>query len=520
MLKPTLSYESFESLEKWKYQQAILESNQSQETANLDEVKEDIERAISLIVGKYPFFGTFIFRFRILYVPADDPHIQTMATDGKNIFINPAFAASMTDAQTIFVLCHEILHNVMLHFLRADAKEITNHQLWNVAADLEINPMLVDEGLLSADQVKNELHGLYDEKYLDLPAETIYDQLGGKKMPPLPQSLIDKIKKEIEKQKKQGGGSPPPGQNQPGQGQPGKPGHGQPGGSGQGQPGGSGQGQPGEGDGGEGEGSGDGQPGSGQGTFAGEGIGGILTKEQSIQIQKALGVPVETATEKDGEKLLEEAYQNRSKVKSSISRGTGKGLLSRAIERMGKPQINWKNELRRIIGKMVARSEDYFGKKKHLYRGDYLYGDKESEGALKSAVMAVDTSGSMRYDDLKTILTEIHAIIKSKKIRKTEVVYFDDGIQGIDMVKNPPNFDWSKAKGEGGTSFIQPIEHIEKRYKQGKLELAVFCTDGIGDQDRLKKDPKFAKKFIWLIIDNPGWEAPFGKVIYVTTKKT
>lgn len=511
-LIPTLTFESFGNLEKWKGQQALLEAAKSQSAPDLDEVKDDIERSIATIVGMYPFFGAFIYRFRILYVEWNHPHIQTMATDGKNIFINPAFAASLTDAQTTFVLCHEILHNVMVHFLRATAKGVDDHERWNVAADYEINPMLVDEGLLTAAQVKDELHGLYDEKYLDLPAEEIYDRTPSKKMPPLPQWLLDKIKKEIEKQNKQNKGQQQQGQgqSQPGQGQP-QPGQGQPGsGSGEGQ----GQGQPGQGQPGQGSGSG-----SGNGeVFKGEGIGGILTKEQSVQIQKELGVPVEVATEKDGNKLIEEAYQNKQHIKSSTSRGTGKGLLQRAIERMAKPQVNWKNELRRIIGKMTARSEEYFGKKKHLYRGDYLYGDKESEGALKTAVMTVDTSGSMGDDELKAILTEIYDIIKSKKIKKTEIVYFDDGIQGIDIVKNPPHFDWSKAKGGGGTSFIQPIEHIAKRNKQGKLELAVFCTDGYGDQNKLDKNPKFAKKFIWLIIDNPGWEAPFGRVIHINTK--
>jgi hypothetical protein len=254
--------------------------------------------------------------------------------------------------------------------------------------------------------------------------------------------------------------------------------------------------------------------------------GSSPSKKLVSLIHKELGVPVKTGSEAEADKLIKEAMSEAKKLKGGGDRGTGKGLLQRAIERLSKPQVNWKNELRRIVGKITSGSEEYFGKRKHLYRGEYFYGDRDADSdRLKEAVVAVDTSGSIGDDQLVAFLTEITAIIKAKQIKKTEIIYFDYGITGRDIVKNPPKFDIKQAKGGGGTSFIDPMNAIYEKWKKGKLELAVFFTDGYGDQGSaefeaiIKKMKKFERSFIWLVIDNPGFVAPFGKVIHAKAVK-
>lgn len=138
------------------------------------EVMGDIRRCVSKMMGRYPFFGEYIIDMRFLY---DHPEIDTMATDGKNIFINSRFAASLTDEEMLFVLCHEVLHIMLLHHLRMKNKGAEPRK-WNYAADYELNPMLVAEGMLDASHVKDKMKALYDEKYIGKSAETIYDELG------------------------------------------------------------------------------------------------------------------------------------------------------------------------------------------------------------------------------------------------------------------------------------------------------------------------------------------------------
>lgn len=180
-----LKYEAFNKHQKF------VEINESEDRQNdpnnllRKETQDDVSRCVAIIINKFPFFGEFLINCRFLY---DAPGVDTMATDGKNIFVNCRFASKLSDKEMIFVLCHEVLHPIMLHFSRCEKYVGTNlskaeHERWNIAADHEINPMLVDEGLISADEIKKigDVGGLYDEKYKKdgkwMPAEPIYDEV-------------------------------------------------------------------------------------------------------------------------------------------------------------------------------------------------------------------------------------------------------------------------------------------------------------------------------------------------------
>jgi predicted metal-dependent peptidase len=177
-----LKYDAFEKYSRFA---KVNESEDSQDDPNnllRKEVMGDVKRCVSKMMGKYPFFGEYIIDCRFLY---DHPKIDTMATDGKNIYINSRFAATLTDEEMVFILCHEVLHIMLLHVplrmtnLLGSRPDTALARKWNFAADYELNPMLVAEGLLSADHVKNKLKALYDEKYIGKSAETIFNELDG-----------------------------------------------------------------------------------------------------------------------------------------------------------------------------------------------------------------------------------------------------------------------------------------------------------------------------------------------------
>lgn len=173
-----LRYDAFS-----KFQKFVNESEDLQkDPANLlrKEVQGDVSRCVSKLIGMFPFFGEYLLSCRFLY---GHPAVDTMATDGKNIFINELFASKLTDKQMYFILAHEVLHCVLQHHIRMADKlgaKVTSGQglKWNYAADYEINPMLVQEGMITKDEVKNVLKGLYEDKYIGQAAEAIYDALG------------------------------------------------------------------------------------------------------------------------------------------------------------------------------------------------------------------------------------------------------------------------------------------------------------------------------------------------------
>ncbi len=81
--------------------------------------------------------------------------IDTMATNGKNIFVNPKFAAKLTSDETLGVLAHEMLHDAFGHSFVAwghyDRNSGLSPQSWqhlkNVAMDIVVNDAVKSLGL-------------------------------------------------------------------------------------------------------------------------------------------------------------------------------------------------------------------------------------------------------------------------------------------------------------------------------------------------------------------------------------
>jgi predicted metal-dependent peptidase len=69
--------------------------------------------------------------------------IPTAATDGRTIFVNPAFIGGLTTAEQDALLLHEVLHAALLHVPRRGGRD---PKLWNVAADIVVNGMLIKQG--------------------------------------------------------------------------------------------------------------------------------------------------------------------------------------------------------------------------------------------------------------------------------------------------------------------------------------------------------------------------------------
>jgi predicted metal-dependent peptidase len=151
-------------------------------------LKKEIESAKTAIVSQSPLFAPYVHRFFPIYTWV----VDTMATDGTRLFINPEFANELTWEQKIFVLIHEIMHCVLLHMMRIKSRNAIVYtssgkpcSLFNIAGDYEINTIIVDTLNDFNEEFVKKLGGLYDIKYLNQPVEKIYDELK-KNMPAAP----------------------------------------------------------------------------------------------------------------------------------------------------------------------------------------------------------------------------------------------------------------------------------------------------------------------------------------------
>lgn len=115
---------------------------------------------------KSPFLGVLTVGLR--FEETNRPDIDTAATDGVNIFLNPAFIASLSKPELTGLIAHEVLHVAFWHPLRRGNRDPL---LWNIAADYAINIVLKDAGFVLP------AGALIDEKYRNWATEAIYADL-------------------------------------------------------------------------------------------------------------------------------------------------------------------------------------------------------------------------------------------------------------------------------------------------------------------------------------------------------
>lgn len=134
---------------------------------DMEKLIDEQYRAKAALVHIFPWFDGIINKLRVIYTF----HVDTQATDGYNLFVNPQFTYNLDLTGKVFVLAHELIHCLLNH-MRRGAKH--DPEKSNIAADYEVNSYIDDIGLVKP-AVMQKLGALYDKKYSGLGYETIYD---------------------------------------------------------------------------------------------------------------------------------------------------------------------------------------------------------------------------------------------------------------------------------------------------------------------------------------------------------
>ena len=128
---------------------------------------KDLEKKLAtartkLILDK-PFLGALVLRLPMLEAKPD--WCQTTFSDGKTLYYNRQYIEALNPDQTQFALAHETLHCALSHFARRAHRV---KQRWEMACDLAINPILIQDGLTPTPDA------LFLREYEGLSAEEIY----------------------------------------------------------------------------------------------------------------------------------------------------------------------------------------------------------------------------------------------------------------------------------------------------------------------------------------------------------
>lgn len=129
------------------------------------------EKLVTARIGlllKSPFFGNLA--TRLLLVNADS-WCPTAATDGRKFYYNSEFINRLSLRECEFLFGHEVLHVVYDHMGRRGDRE---PRLWNIADDYCVNADLIKHKI--GERI-TKVPLLYNQKYTDMSAEEVYDDL-------------------------------------------------------------------------------------------------------------------------------------------------------------------------------------------------------------------------------------------------------------------------------------------------------------------------------------------------------
>jgi len=407
--------------------------------------KKKIKAAKVSLMKDSPFFSYLVVKLSA----EEEEKVKTMGVNIKGeLLYNKEFVNSLSKEHLKGVLCHEVLHLGLEHELRRGNR---NQRAWNVACDYAVNAIVRNNGFKLPEKA------LYDENYVGKPSETIYDD------------IRDKVDKNS-KNKSRGG------------------------------------------DDSESEESGN----SSGGESNSEDIPPELQdREGKVSVGNDEGDQFDHhpsgASESDlSEDEVKEKSQNwkdemAAAAQQAKSRGNMPAGMDRVIDELFADKLNWKQMLRKYITREIPINYSYSRPRKMYYSNKIYLPQVKRKGI--NIVVAVDTSGSIRTQELKKFASEINGILESHEGVSMDLLIGDAKLQEHKEIDNSKY--WYKNvnfKGGGGTSHKWVFDWIEKN--SPKARILVAFTDGYTEF------PESADiNTLWISTGADPKEYPFGKAV-------
>lgn len=151
---------------------------------------EQVELARTRLVIGQPFWGSLALNLTMVEATAEQG-IETMATDGRNLYFNPDFVLALDEEELKGVNAHEVAHCSFKHMTRRGHRDPTK---WNIACDFSVNGMILEAGFKlpwkpagladlqavysgAKKLAKDEKCYFHDKQFANMSAEEIYERI-------------------------------------------------------------------------------------------------------------------------------------------------------------------------------------------------------------------------------------------------------------------------------------------------------------------------------------------------------
>lgn len=419
------------------------------------------------LMDRQPFIGGVAMSLDI--VPTRDKRVPTACTDGKSIYFDIDFLSNLSVDERLFVIAHEIWHNVMLHFVRCESRE---HNLFNIATDLEVNQLLVKDGLCIPKEC------LWPDQFgfkHDLNAEQYYELL-------------------LNQQNKSKSGSNGKSSSSA-------------------------------------SGSGNSQSNSNDSesklTSAGKPKGQFDThKYEGDDDENDVG---ENCSDKWGEVGFDEEFKpetSEDEMRKNVAavreaavtaaqnyerqRGELPAHIKGIVQKLLKPEVSWKEVLAQFITRASGEDRTWrLPNRRFVHSGLYL---PSTEGMKMKIAVGIDTSGSV-MQDLPKFLGELNSLVKSFGSYELHLIQCDARIQDYKLYteEDPLDLEHEKfnVRGMGGTKLKPIFDYVE--LNQLDIDAAVIFTDGYCERFNTYDAPSYP--VLWMVSKGGSKEnLTFGEV--------
>ena len=425
------------------------------------------------LLNNYPFLGSIAMSMDV--VPVRDKALITAATDGSSIYFDIDFLSKLSDNEQMFVFAHEIWHAALCHMIR---KESRDSMTFNIAADLEVNQLLVADGLtpikdcILPETLANKIKLPKNES-----AENYYELL---------QKLADKQANNNSNgnnsNRMSSNGSSSSNSNS------------------------------------KCKNSNQNNPKQIDKHIYKDDIADESSNEKRIDRYGEVG--------KDPDFVPNVKPNIDSEMKSTVSmaaqqyerqRGELPNHIKSIIKKLLTPKVNWKEALQKFITKSIDNKVNWnIPNRRFIYGGTYL--PSHSGDIIKLGVI-IDTSGSTS-DDMIQFISELNAIVSCFNNYELTVCQCDTEVKSIKTYDqyNALKHEDIEIEGGGGTYLTPAFETIQAQNDLGEHEIdgLIVFTDGYIE----KIDKNICNiPVLWVISkDGNESECTFGDVIKMDNK--
>ena len=410
------------------------------------------------ILCNHGFYGLLL--MHMIY--SIDEGCETAYTDGERIAFSPTFLEELSDKELDFVMMHEILHVVLRHCLRGEDKD---NERYNIAADIVINSTIMHENddkesSITLSKYGESMHIAPDGKegYL-YTAEEVYEMLQSK------------------------------------------------------------------------------QKDSDSGNEKSKKAGNVASKngraEKVQQSRKNMDKPVAKRWDdhsqwgkfEEDSKLRDVWVKNFAECCEAIkvrdasnNRGTLPMFAQRILEKLKKPQTDWRTILNDFIQEEIC-DYSFSPPDRRFQDSPFFLPDFNEMGKndnVSDILFFIDTSGSISDNDMTTAYSEIKGAIDQYDGKlKGWLGFFDAAIIEPKPFSSFEEFIVIKLAGGGGTDFQIIFEYVDQHMKGKEPNCIIILTDGYAPfpKEELANDIPV----LWLI-NNQDVTPPWGKVARFTVR--